>query len=69
MLLDEIYAVCENKDELLAFMQYNGLLESEEKCEKCDIYCVIKTCRAKYNFYCEKCTKVTALAPKGFFFA
>lgn len=67
MLLDDVYAICENKNELLAFLQETGLILSVKRCKKCYVKCKIVLLAEKFKFKCHKCKNLYLSAPKKFF--
>lgn len=64
---EDIYNICENEHELLAFLQTTKLLLNEKVCVRCNKDCYIIKINNKFNFACRKCRNQYGCAPKGYF--
>lgn len=67
MLLNDVFNVCADKNELLAFLQLKGLVKSNNLCKKCSKMCIIVEEGEKFKFRCNSCANKFGLAPKGYF--
>lgn len=68
MKLNEIFSVCENRIELLAFLQSRKLVKEENICKKCSRECQIREISERFYFVCTACNSRYSVAPKPYLF-
>src|SRR5215469_1607030 len=67
MDINDIFHVCEDDHELLAFLQATKLILDKKNCEICNLKCKIYQKKSKFFFFCIQCNKWYTCTPKGFF--
>lgn len=66
MFLNDVINLCNDKNEMLAFLQCHGIIKERKICVKCNKECVIMERNGKFIFVCNKCKNKYTVSPKGY---